>query len=79
MTSSSTTSSRPGKGKRADLNEVQREAADVARAAEIAALHEQIGEQVEALATDPQWPSILDARAAQRNRLGGRLRRGAGA
>src|SRR4051794_7639886 len=62
-TSSTTSSRRTGKGKRAHLSEVQREAADAARAAKIAALHEQIGEQVEALTADPQWRAMLDAAA----------------
>jgi hypothetical protein len=53
MTNSSTTSSsRTGKderGRRAHLAATQREAADAARAARIDVLHEQVGEQVEAL------------------------------
>src|SRR4051812_48090850 len=64
MTSSSTTSSRTGKGergRRARLSEAQRGSADAARAARIAALHEQIGGQVEALTADPQWRVMLDA------------------
>ncbi|WP_239521087.1 ArdC-like ssDNA-binding domain-containing protein [Blastococcus saxobsidens] len=65
-TSSTTSSSRTGKGergRRAHLSEVAREAADAARAAKIAALHEQIGEQVDALTADPQWRAMLDAAA----------------
>ncbi len=65
-TSSTTSSSRTGKGergRRVHLSEVQREAADAARAAKIAALHEQIGERVEALTADPQWRAMLDAAA----------------
>ena len=65
-TTSTPTSSRTGKGeraRRAHLSEVQREAVDAARAAKIAALHEQIGEQVEALTADPQWRTMLDAAA----------------
>src|SRR3954471_18308014 len=65
-TSSTTSSSRTGKGergRRAHLSEVQREAADAARAAKIAALHERIGEHVEALTADPQWRAMLDAAA----------------
>src|SRR3954451_24155301 len=66
MTSSSTTSRYTGRrerGRRARLSEAQREAADAARAARIAALHEQIGEQVEALTADPRWRAMLDAAA----------------
>ena len=62
-TSSTTSSSRTGKGKRAHRSPAQREAADAVRAAKIAALHEQIGEQVEALIADPQWRAMLDAAA----------------
>lgn len=65
-TSSTASSSRTGtggRGKRARLSEAQREAADATRAARIAALHEQIGEQVEALTADPQWRAMLDAAA----------------
>src|SRR4051812_17568380 len=65
-TSSTTTSSRTGKGergRRAHLSAAQVEAADAARAAKIAALHEQIGEQVEQLTADPQWRAMLDAAA----------------
>jgi hypothetical protein len=60
---SSTTSSRTGKGRRAQLSAAQVEAADAARAAKIAALHDQISEQVEALTADPQWRAMLDAAA----------------
>ncbi len=60
---SSTTSSRTGKGKRAHLSAAQVEAADAARAAKIAALHEQIGEQVQALTAGPRWRAMLDASA----------------
>ncbi|MCF6509542.1 ImmA/IrrE family metallo-endopeptidase [Blastococcus sp. MG754426] len=65
-TNSTTSSSRTGKderGRRARLSEPQREAADAARAAKIAALHDQIGEQVEQLTADPQWRAMLDAAA----------------
>ncbi len=65
-TSSTTSSSRTGKGergRRARLSAAQREAADAARAAKIAALQEQIGEQVERLTADPQWRAMLDAAA----------------
>ena len=65
-TSSTTSSSRTGKGGRgrsARPSAAQAEAADAARAARIAALHEQIGEQVEALTADPQWRAMLDAAA----------------
>ncbi|WP_336029216.1 ArdC-like ssDNA-binding domain-containing protein [Geodermatophilus sp. FMUSA9-8] len=65
-TSSTASSSRTGtggRGKRAPLSAAQREAADAARAAKIAALHDQIGEQVEALTADPQWRAMLDAAA----------------
>lgn len=65
-TSSTTSSSRTGKGergRRARLSAAQREAADAARAARIAALHEQIGEQVEQLTADPRWRAMLDAAA----------------
>ena len=65
-TSSTTSSSRTSeaeRGRRSRLSEVQREAADAVRAAKIAALHEQIGEQVEALTADPQWRAMLDAAA----------------
>src|SRR4051794_11233983 len=63
MTSSSTTSRRTGKGKRANLGAAQVEAAGAARAAKIAALHEQIGQQVEQLTADPQWRAMLEAAA----------------
>ena len=36
-------------------------AADAARAAKIAALHEQIGKQAEQLTADPRWRAMLDA------------------
>jgi hypothetical protein len=65
-TSSTTSSSRTGRGERSrrrQLSPAQREAADVARAAKIAALHEQIGERVEQLTADPQWRAMLDAAA----------------
>ncbi|TFV45748.1 ArdC-like ssDNA-binding domain-containing protein [Blastococcus sp. TF02A_35] len=65
-TSGTTTSSGTGKGEQGRsprLSEAQREAADAVRAARIAALHEQIGEQVEALTADPQWRAMLDAAA----------------
>ena len=65
-TTAATSSSHTGKGKRgrrAHLSAAQREAADAARAAKIAALHEQIGEQVEQLTADPQWRAMLDAAA----------------
>ncbi|SFF94554.1 ArdC-like ssDNA-binding domain-containing protein [Blastococcus tunisiensis] len=63
---SGTSSRRTGRGsraRRAQLSPAQREAADVARAAKIAALHEQIGERVEQLTADPQWRAMLDAAA----------------
>ncbi len=62
---SGTSSSRTGRGSRnrPQLSPAQREAADAARAARIAALHEQIGEQVEQLTADPQWRAMLDAAA----------------
>jgi hypothetical protein len=62
-TSSTTSSSRTGKGKSAHLSAAQVDAADAARVAKIAALHEQIGEQVDALTADPQWRAMLDAAA----------------
>jgi hypothetical protein len=65
-TSSTTSSGRTGSGERSrrrQLSPAQREAADAARAARIAALHDQIGEQVEALTADPQWRAMLDAAA----------------
>ena len=62
-TRTTTSSSGTGKGRRARLGAAQREAADAARAAKIAALHEQIGEQVEALTADPQWRAMLHAAA----------------
>ena len=65
-TSSTASSSRTatgGRGRRARLSAAQAEAADAARAAKIAALHDQIGEQVEALTADPQWRAMLDAAA----------------
>ena len=65
-TSSTTRGSRTGKGmrgRRARLSAAQREAADAARAAKVAALHEQIGEQVEQLTADPQWRAMLDVAA----------------
>ncbi|WP_246066060.1 hypothetical protein [Geodermatophilus aquaeductus] len=49
--------------RRPQLSPAQREAADGARAARIAALHEQIGERVEQLTADPQWRAMLDAAA----------------
>ena len=62
---SGTSSSRTGRGdlSRRPLSPAQREAADAARAARIAALHEQIGERVEQLIADPQWRAMLDAAA----------------
>ncbi|TQN37308.1 uncharacterized protein DUF955 [Blastococcus colisei] len=57
------TSSRGSRSRRPQLSPAQREAADAARAAKIAALHDQIGEQVEALTADPQWRAMLDAAA----------------
>ena len=57
------TSSRGGRSPRPQLSPAQREAADAARAARIAALHDQIGEQVEELTADPQWRAMLDAAA----------------
>jgi hypothetical protein len=62
---SGTSSNRTGRGSRSrrPQSPAQREAADVARAAKIAALHDQIGEQVEALTADPQWQAMLDAAA----------------
>jgi hypothetical protein len=65
-TSRSTSSNRTGRGsrnRRSQLSPAQREAADVARAAKIAALHDQISERVEALAADPKWRAMLDAAA----------------
>jgi hypothetical protein len=57
-------STRAGKGRgRRQLSAAQREAADAARAARIAALHDQIGERVEQLTADPQWRAMLDAAA----------------
>ena len=41
----------------------QREEADAARAAKIAALHDQISERVEQLTADPQWRAMHDAAA----------------
>jgi hypothetical protein len=63
---SGTSGSRTGRGsrsQRSQLSPAQREAADAARVAKIAALHEQIGEHVEALTADPQWRAMLDAAA----------------
>ncbi|CCG05692.1 tyrosine-type recombinase/integrase [Blastococcus saxobsidens] len=57
------TGSRGSRSRRSKLSPAQREAADAARAARIAALHDQIGEQVEALTADPQWRAMLDAAA----------------
>jgi hypothetical protein len=54
---------RGGRSRRPQLNPAQREAAGAARAAKIAALHEQIGERVEQLTADPQWRAMLDAAA----------------
>ncbi|GAA3157137.1 hypothetical protein GCM10010531_05560 [Blastococcus jejuensis] len=57
---SGTSSSRTGRGSRSgrpQLSPAQREAADAARAAKIAALHDQIGEQVEAPTADPTSPA----------------------
>ena len=65
-TSSTTSSSRTGTGERSrrrQLSPAQREAADAARAAKIAALHEQISERVEQMTADPQWRAMLDAAA----------------
>jgi hypothetical protein len=56
-------SDRRGGRSRRSLSPAQREQADAARAARIAALYEQIGEQVEALTADPQWRAMLDAAA----------------
>ncbi|SFD96140.1 ArdC-like ssDNA-binding domain-containing protein [Blastococcus tunisiensis] len=62
---SGTSSNRTGRGSRSrrPLSPAQREAADAARAAKIAALHDQIGEQVEQLTADPQWRAMLDVAA----------------
>jgi hypothetical protein len=60
---SSSRTSRGSRSRRPQLTPAQREAADAARAAKIAALHEQIGERVEALTADPQWRAMLDAAA----------------
>ncbi|MGY1718590.1 ArdC-like ssDNA-binding domain-containing protein [Blastococcus sp. SYSU DS0552] len=57
------TGSRESRSRRSQLSPAQREAADAARAARIAALHDQIGEQVGALTADPQWRAMLDAAA----------------
>ncbi|WP_240619490.1 ArdC family protein [Blastococcus sp. TF02-8] len=65
-TSSTASSSRTatgGRGRRARLSAARAEAADAVRAAKIAALHDQIGEHVEALTADPQWRAMLDAAA----------------
>src|SRR3954471_22549970 len=61
MTSSSTTSSPTRKGKRVHLSAAPVDGAGAARGARIAVLHEQIGEQVDALTADPQWRAMLDA------------------
>jgi hypothetical protein len=50
-------------GGRPGLSPAEREAADAARADRIAALHERIGEQVEALAADPAWRAMLETAA----------------
>jgi N-terminal domain of anti-restriction factor ArdC/IrrE N-terminal-like domain len=75
MTSTSTTissaargtsSSRTGRGSRSrrpQRSPAQREAADAARAAKIAALHDQISERVEQLTADSHWRAMLDAAA----------------
>ena len=63
---SGTSSSRTGRASRSrrpQLSPAQREAADAARAAKIAALHDQISERVEQLTGDPQWRAMLDAAA----------------
>jgi hypothetical protein len=60
-----TSSRRTGTGersRRAHLSEAQR-AADAARTARIAALHDQISEHLEQLTADPQWQAMLDAAA----------------
>ena len=60
---SSSTAGRRGRRRRPQRSPAQREAADAARAAKIAALHERIGEQVDALTADPQWRAMLEAAA----------------
>jgi hypothetical protein len=63
---SGTSSNRTGRGSRSrrpQLSPAQREATDAARAAKIAALHDQISERVEQLPADPQWRAMLDAAA----------------
>jgi hypothetical protein len=65
-TATATSSSRSGTGsrsRRSQLSPAQRAPADAARTAKIAALHEQIGEQVEQLTADPRWRAMLDAAA----------------
>jgi hypothetical protein len=63
---SGASSSRTGREtriRRPPLSAAQREAADAARAARIAALHDQISERVEQLTADPQGRAMLEAAA----------------
>lgn len=60
MTSTVTRRARGSKVGRPKLSPAEREAAEAARTAKIAALHEQIGAQVEALIADPAWRAMLD-------------------
>ncbi|WNV75264.1 ArdC-like ssDNA-binding domain-containing protein [Geodermatophilus sp. DSM 44513] len=74
MTSTTTSTTRRRKGTRAQRSPANREATDAARAARIAALHEQIGAQVERLTADPQWRAMLDTAARfHRYSLGNQL------
>ncbi|WP_240619489.1 ArdC-like ssDNA-binding domain-containing protein [Blastococcus sp. TF02-8] len=57
------TSNRGSRSRRPQPRPAQREAADAARTAKIAALHDQISEQVEQLTADPRWRAMLDAAA----------------
>lgn len=67
-TTSRSTAARGTRGKskksgRAPLTAAQREAAETARAARIAALHERVTAGVEALTADPAWRAMLEAAA----------------
>jgi hypothetical protein len=63
MTSKVTSRGRGRNGGRPGVSPAQPEAADPARGARIAALHEQIGERVETLVADPAWRAMLETAA----------------
>lgn len=74
MSNTTTSMARRQKVGRLRRGPAEREAAAAARAAQIDALHERIGAQVEQLTADPQWQAMLDAAAPfHRYSLGNQL------